>query len=61
MKPQYGSKVQDIECYTQRNVTPRLPSLLVFWLVAKSCPTLCDPVNCNPPTSLSMGFSRQEY
>ena len=28
--------------------------------VAQSCPTLCDPMNCNPPASLSMGFSRQE-
>ena len=23
--------------------------------------TLCDPVNCSPPCSVSMGFSRQEY
>ena len=30
-------------------------------LAAKSCPTLCDPVDCSPPGSLSMGFSRQEY
>ena len=28
-------------------------------LVAKLCPTLCDPMNCSPPGS--MGFSRQEY
>ena len=27
-------------------------------LAAQSCPTLCDPMDCNP---LSMGFSRQEY
>ena len=26
------------------------------------CLTLCDPMNCSPPgSSLSMGFSRQEY
>ena len=25
----------------------------------QSCPTLCDPMNCQAP--LSMGFSRQEY
>ena len=30
-----------------------------FCLVAQSCPTLGDPVDCNPP--LSMGFSRQQY
>ena len=28
--------------------------------VAQSCPTLCDPVDCSLPASLSMGFSRQE-
>ena len=27
----------------------------------QSCPTLCDPVDCSPLGSLSMGFSRQEY
>ena len=29
--------------------------------VAQSCPTLCDPVDCSPTGSQSMGFSRQEY
>ena len=29
-------------------------------LVIKSCPTLCDPVDCSPPGPPSMGFSRQE-
>ena len=29
---------------------------------AQSCPTLCNPMNCSPPgSSLSMGFSRQEF
>ena len=28
----------------------------------QSCPTFCDPVDCNPHQApLSMGFSRQEY
>ena len=27
----------------------------------QSCPTLCNPVDCSPQASLSMGFSRQEY
>ena len=27
----------------------------------QSCPTLCDPMDCNPPAPLSMGFSKQEY
>ena len=26
-------------------------------LVAQSCPTLCDPMNCSPPASPSMGYS----
>ena len=33
-------------------------------LPAKSfqlCPTLCDPMDCSPPGSSSMGFSKQEY
>ena len=30
-------------------------------LVAQSCPTLCDPMDCSLPASLSVGFSRQEY
>ena len=27
----------------------------------QSCLTLCDPTDCSPPGSSSMGFSRQEY
>ena len=30
-------------------------------LIAKSCLTVCNPMDCSPPGSLSMGFSRQEY
>ena len=29
--------------------------------VTQSCPTLRDPMDCSPPGSPSMGFSRQEY
>ena len=29
--------------------------------VVQSCQTLCDPMDCNLPGTLSMGFSRQEY
>ena len=29
--------------------------------VTQSCPTLHDPMDCSPPGSSSMGFSRQEY
>ena len=43
---------------------------ILYWLIhhtcmhaqlLKLCLTLCDPVNCSPPGSLSMGFPRQEY
>ena len=30
-------------------------------LVAKSCPTLCNPMDCSLPGSLAVEFSRQEY
>ena len=30
-------------------------------LVAKSCLTLCDPMDCSPQAPLSMGVSSQEY
>ena len=30
-------------------------------LVAQSCPTLWDPMDCSPPSSSSMEFSRHEY
>ena len=29
--------------------------------VAQSCPTPSDPMDCSPPGSSIMGFSRQEY
>ena len=29
--------------------------------VAKSCQTLCDPMDCTRQAPLSMGFSREEY
>ena len=28
---------------------------------AQSCLTVCDPMDCSPPGSLSMEFSKQEY
>ena len=30
-------------------------------LVAQSCPTQCDPMDCSPPAPQSMKFSRQKY
>ena len=34
---------------------------LMCVLVAQSCPTLCNPMDCSPPAPPSMGFSKQEY
>ena len=33
----------------------------VVVLVAHSCTTLCDPMDCTPQAPVSMGFSRQEH
>ena len=33
----------------------------MYMNVAQSCPTLCDPVDCSLPGSLSMELSRPEY
>ena len=30
-------------------------------IVTQLCLTLCDPMDCSPPSLLSMEFSRQEY
>ena len=30
-------------------------------VIAQSCPTLCDPMDCRPPGSSIHGFPRQEY
>ena len=35
--------------------------LSVLCLIAQSCPTLCSPVDCDPPHSSARGLSRQEY
>ena len=37
------------------------PEILLLLLLAKSCPTLCNPWTVVPQTPLSMGFPRQEY
>ena len=46
--------------YNQRKAKEKKCEVKV--LVAQSCPTLCDPMNCSLPyASLSLKFSRQEY
>ena len=37
------------------------PEKKVKVLVAQSCPTLCDLIDCSHQAPLSMGVSRQEY
>ena len=47
------------------NCSPQMLLCVYFFCLhaksLQSCPILCNPVDCSPPTSLSMGFSRQEY
>ena len=35
--------------------------MLLLLLSCQSCPTLCDPMDHNPQTPVSMGLSRQEH
>ena len=35
--------------------------VIVVVLIAKSCPTLFDPMDCSPPGSSVHEFFRQEY
>ena len=35
--------------------------MLAIQLVSQSCPTLCDPMDCNPLGSSVHGISQQEY
>ena len=37
------------------------PLNLYCCLVARSCPTLCNPMDYSPPGSSVMGFPRQDY
>ena len=37
-------------------VAKNLPCMMLF--VTKSCPTLCDPTDCNPPGSSVHGISQ---
>ena len=59
----WGSKITaDGDCSHEIKRTTN--SAFHFSYAAKSlqsCPTLCDPIDGNPPGSLSLGFSRQEH
>ena len=39
----------------------RVVRIKMYCVCAQSCLTLCNPVDCSPPGSLSMGYFRQEY
>ena len=46
-------------CFTDEKTNYMMFNQLFLSEVAQPCPTLCDPVDCSPPSSV--GFSRQEY
>ena len=41
--------------------SPKMKFVIVVVLIARSCPTLFDPMNWSPPGSSVHRFSRQEY
>ena len=41
-----------------KNIIISISELCIVVLVAQSCLTLCDPMDCSPPGPLSMEFSR---
>ena len=41
--------------------SPKMKFVIVVVLIARSCPTLFDPMNWSPPGSSVHGFFRQEY
>ena len=52
------------ECTSTHQIRVPLSQLSSFQVYAQSlqtCPVHCDPLDCSPRASLSMGFSRQEY
>ena len=44
-----------------RDSLKKLEIKLFCVLLLRSCPTLCDPMDCSPPGSSVQEFSRQEY
>ena len=72
MRTSPNSKLSDLHTQTPCTLTPIRALMWKGWhrhffdscccSVAKSCPALCDSMGYSPiSTSLSMGFSRQEY
>ena len=63
------SKVRASLCYLQNSFREdhllKSNGIQTRWAAAakslQSCPTLCDPMNCSPPGSSILGFSRQEF
>ena len=59
-----------IDYYNILNIVPELYSKSWFFTYfiysgacthTQLCPTLCDPMDCSPPVTLSMEFSKQGY
>ena len=63
LKVNFYWSIVAIQCYVsfhcqQSEAAIRIHEVV---LVTKSCPTLCDPLDCICQAPLSMGFPRQEY
>ena len=57
-----GSVESTISVIPPEGLTPFPGYLLcVCVLAAQSCPTLCNPMECSPPGSPSMEFSRSSH
>ena len=56
------SAVQSLEqhCFSAHPKNTCVAVEYMLCLVAQSCCTFCGPIDCSPPGSSSMGFSRQE-
>ena len=54
-------KNRDVTLLTNVHIVKTLVFPVVMCSVSLSCPTLCDPMDCIPPGSLSLEFSQQEY
>ena len=56
-----GISMYDDDVGTYDDKYKSVRELAVCCLVAKSCLTLCDPMDGGPHVPLSMSFSRQDY
>ena len=60
-KERPGSRLRRIFWRDWRRATEAKGKLSESVLIAQSCTTVCNPVDCSPPGCSVNGFSRQEY